>query len=67
MSTIQYDPYKPKTIKVPCMKCGVPTKVDVPYNFKGTIRKFCPLCHSNIDRTHSIFDPVINSDGCRRK
>ena len=67
MSGIQHDPFKPKTIKVPCMRCGKPTPVDVPYDFKGTIRKFCSSCNNNIDRMSSAFDPVINSDGCRRK
>jgi len=69
MSEILHDPYKPVTIKVSCMKCGKPTKVNVPYDFDLSKdrrpRKWCPLCKAGIEKTESYFDSNY-SDGCRQ-
>lgn len=53
------------TIKVPCMRCEKPVAVDVDPNYKRKIRKFCPLCRANVDRTDTVFDDSY-TNGCRR-
>jgi hypothetical protein len=54
-----------KTIYVPCMKCTEPVTVFVSEDFKGRMRKFCPLCMAANNRKTTIYDDNL-SDGCRQ-
>lgn len=68
MSKVLDDPFKPITIKVPCMReeCKNMVKVSVPRGYKRKMRKFCHHCLQTANRTDSYFNDNY-SDGNKRK